>query len=255
MSDLGSSFNPQAGRPAAPQPGTEGSGWRRFASSFRESLLRNANWKNWVLLALPMLLVVPVLAAIAWFAAKPNPLLKAPSTTGKTTPFSSLLTTADTSKAKPAPGKTYQPPPPPVQSSYVPQTPPAVEPNQPATSDMPIPAQNIAGATAPSTAVPTISSVPTTAARPPITPLVYRAKHDKVFGDSCSGQLTLNSGGLVFSCPDDPHGSVQIALNEIGAVDENGVRLLSGKKYHFSIPGMTKDGEQTLFTNWLHQVR
>jgi hypothetical protein len=48
---------------------------------------------------------------------------------------------------------------------------------------------------------------------------------------------------------------MQIALKEIGSVDENGVRLLSGKKYHFSIPGMSKSGEEAIFVNWLHQVR
>jgi hypothetical protein len=254
MSDFGSSFNPQAGRPAVPPPGTGMSGWRRFASSARESFLRSSNWKKWVLMASPMLLVIPVLAAIAWFAAKPNPLLKAPAS-GKASGFSSLLPTTGTSKPKPAPGKTFQAPPPPVQSTYVPAQPPSVEPNQTTATDMPVPAQNMAGTAAPTPFAPATPSAPTTSTRPPIVPLVYRAKHDKVFGGSCSGQLTLNSGGLVFNCSDDPHSSVQIALSEIGAVDENGVRLLSGKKYHFSIPGMNKSGEEALFTNWLHQVR
>jgi hypothetical protein len=65
----------------------------------------------------------------------------------------------------------------------------------------------------------------------------------------------LSSSGLAFTCLDDPSGSMQIALNQIGGADENGVRLLSGKKYHFSIRGMTKGAEQTLFLNWLHKVR
>jgi hypothetical protein len=86
-------------------------------------------------------------------------------------------------------------------------------------------------------------------------PLVYQARHEKHFGGSCSGQLTLNASGLTFRCSDDPEGSLQVALNEIGAVDENGVQLLSGKKYHFSITGMNKSAEQALFSNWLHQVR
>jgi hypothetical protein len=113
----------------------------------------------------------------------------------------------------------------------------------------------MAGAVAPAPIVPNVPATSVVPGRPPFTPLVYRAKHDKVFGGSCSGQLTLSSGGLVFNCPDDPHGSMQIAIAEIGAVDENGVRLLSGKKYHFSIPGMSKGGEEALFANWLHQVR
>lgn len=85
--------------------------------------------------------------------------------------------------------------------------------------------------------------------------MVYHARHDKHFGEGCSGQLTLNAIGLVFNCPDDPSGSIQVALNEIGSIDENGIRLNSGKKYHFSISGMTKDSEEALFANWLHRVR
>lgn len=254
MSDFGSSFNPQAGQPAAPSPGTAISGWRRFARSSWLSLRRSSRSKKWLIAALPMLLVVPVLAAIAWFAAKPNPLLKAP-TAVKTSGLSSLLATTGTSKPKPSAGKTYQAPPPPVQSSYVPVHPPSVEPNEPSTNAMPIPAQNMAGATAPPIIPPFNPSAPATSGRPPISPIVFSAKHDKVFGGSCSGQLTLSSAGLAFNCPGDPHASMQIALAEIGAVDENGVRLTSGKKFHFSIPGMNKDGEQAVFANWLHQVR
>jgi len=91
-------------------------------------------------------------------------------------------------------------------------------------------------------------------ARVPFNPAVYTARHDKHFG-GCSGQLTLNMGGLVFHCPEDPSDSIQVALNEIGAVDENGIQTLSGKKYHFSITGMSKPAAQQLFANWLHQVR
>jgi hypothetical protein len=89
----------------------------------------------------------------------------------------------------------------------------------------------------------------------PFNAITYPARHDKHFGEGCSGQLTLNSTGLTFSCPDDPDGTVQVAINDIGSVDENGIRLTSGKKYHFTIPGMTKSGEQQLFTGWLSRVR
>lgn len=245
MSDLGSSFDPQIGRP---ESGARITSWRRFATS----AFRSPKWKKWVLLALPMLLVIPVLAAVAWFAAKPNPLLKAPGK-DKTTGLSSFLLSSS-SRPKPAPGKTREQVAPPVPSSYTPLPPVAVQPSQPS-GQVALPEQSVSGVVAPAPIAPTIPNVPVTTARPPATPLVYRAKHDKVFGGSCSGQLTLNSGGLVFNCPDDPHGSIQIALNEIGAVDENGVRLLSGKKYHFSISGMNKSGEEALFANWLHQVR
>ena len=90
--------------------------------------------------------------------------------------------------------------------------------------------------------------------RVPFNPIVYSARHDKHFG-GCSGQLTLNSGGLNFRCAENPGDSVQVGLNEIGAIDENGIQTLSGKKYHFTINGMSKPAAQQLFSNWLHQVR
>lgn len=88
----------------------------------------------------------------------------------------------------------------------------------------------------------------------PFTSVVYPARHDKHFG-GCSGQLTLNTTGLNFSCPTDSGDSVQIALNEISAIDENGIQTTSGKKYHFTISGVSKPAAQQLFSNWLHQVR
>jgi hypothetical protein len=94
----------------------------------------------------------------------------------------------------------------------------------------------------------------TAAAKAPFTPIVYPARHEKHFG-GCSGQLTLNAAGLNFRCTEDPGDSIQVALAEIGAIDENGIQTLSGKKYHFSIAGMSKPAAQQLFTNWLHQVR
>lgn len=95
---------------------------------------------------------------------------------------------------------------------------------------------------------------PAIGAHVPFTPVAYPARHEKRFG-GCSGQLTLNSGGLNFNCADNPGDSIQVALNEIGAVDENGIQTTSGKKYHFAIGGMSKPAAQQLFANWLHQVR
>jgi hypothetical protein len=251
MSDLGSSFDPQIGRPANRPQGTS---WQNFARSASGSFLRSRRSKQWALLALPILLVLPIAIAIVWYGVRPtHPFRKAPEIEASAR-VNSLLQ-ANGSKPKPSAAKPFQAPPPPAPTHYpLPEA--AVQPNQPATTDIPLPGQNMAGTVKPAPIAPSTPGAPVVpAARAPFSPLVYRAKHDKVFGGSCSGQLTLNSGGLVFNCPEDPHASMQIALSEIGAVDENGVRLLSGKKYHFSIPGMTKSGEETLFANWLHQVR
>lgn len=251
MSDFGSSFNPQIGKPASSAPHAIPA-WRRIASSARNSLVRSADWKKWVLLTLPMLVVIPVAAAIVWFASKPNPLVKE-SAAGKSSGISALLLSHG-NIPKPAPGKTRQEVALPLPSSYTPLPPPTAQPPQP-TGQAPDPAQSIASSVGPAPIVGAVPTVPTIPVRPMYSPMTYHARHDKVFGEGCSGQLILNSGGLVFDCPDDPHSSVQIALSEIGAVDENGVRLLSGKKFHFSIRGMTKEGESQLFVSWLHQVR
>lgn len=246
MGDFGTSSNPQVGG------STSTPFWRRITGATRNAARRSSGVKGWILFILPIFCALGVVAAFAWYAARPNGLRKTPVIEA-TSRIRSLLV-ANGSKPKPAPGKPFQAPPPPVPSTYVPLPAPAVQPSQPTVTEMPVPAQKIAGS-APTPIAPTTPAAPVVPNRTPFSPLIYRAKHDKVFGGSCSGQLTLNSGGLAFNCPDDPGGSVQIAVNEIGAVDENGVRLLSGKKYHFSIPGMTKSGEEALFANWLHQVR
>jgi hypothetical protein len=84
--------------------------------------------------------------------------------------------------------------------------------------------------------------------------LSYNAHHDKAFGGGCSGQLVLSSTGLQFNCLSDAHASMQISISEISAVDENGVRLTSGKKLHFTISGMNKPSEQALFTDWFNRL-
>jgi len=251
--DFGSSSNPQIGGSANRMDNTGTPFWRRLTGGPSNPARRPSRSIGWILFVLPIIFALGVVAAFAWYAARPNGLRKAPVIEATSRIRSFLV--ANGSKPKPAPGKPFQAPPPPVPSTYVPLPAPAVQPSQPTITDVPVPAQNLTGSAstpiAPTT--PLAPVVPT--ARAPFSPLTYRARHDKVFGGSCSGQLILNSGGLVFNCSDDPHGSMQIALSEIGAVDENGVRLLSGKKYHFSISGMSKSGEEALFANWLHQVR
>jgi hypothetical protein len=92
-------------------------------------------------------------------------------------------------------------------------------------------------------------------AQPAFAAVSYPARHDKRFGDPCAGQLTLNGVGLYFNCPGNPDEGVNVAINQIDAVDDNGIRLLSGKKYHFTITGMSKGDERQLFSDWLSRVR
>ena len=214
----------------------------------------SSNQKFLILIACIVVLAVIGAFGIIRYLDLPTPPKNASAVTkGK----SFLGITPSTSKPKPAAGKTFAAetqthpnviwnPPPPPQGQQQPSA--AIVPQAPGATPMAAP-------TVSPQVMPALPSQTVATGKPAITPLIYQARHDKHFGGSCSGQLTLSSAGLVFHCADDPEGSVQIALNQIGAIDENGVETLAGKKYHFSIPGMSKNAEQTLFSNWLHQVR
>jgi hypothetical protein len=215
-----------------------------------------SRWKNWTVKVLLLLLVLPIAGVTIGYITR----LKAG--TGRATGSvvgSSIGTPTHGTTAKPAPGKPFvpetEPPPaspaPQVPAAAAPQRPPApapAAPQNPVTAPMSAPAPPPAFKNAPPPA-------PVVTSGTPYPPVVYPARHDKHFGDGCSGRLTLNSSGLQFDCPDDPSSGVQVAINQIGSVDENGIRLTSGKKYHFSIPGMSKISEQELFADWFNRVR
>ena len=214
-----------------------------------------SNRKRWIAAAI-LLVAVLLLIATVRFIFSPSSVRQ--GTAKVVSSGSSLLgITPATKKLKPSPAK------PMVKDTPQAQLPPSpwisAPPSPPIQFNTPRP-QVQRGAPATSTPAPALApnpipAQPTTAARPPMAPLAYRARHDKHFGGSCLGQLMLNSAGMVFDCPNNPGESFQVALNEIEAVDDNGIRLHSGKKYHFSISGMSKNAEESLFANWLHQVR
>jgi hypothetical protein len=247
---------PQIDRPSGPAPSTEKSAWRRRVDLGRASagrlLLGLLSKRHSALIAMILVLTIPIGAGIVWFAASPSGLRKSQSGNSGAVP-SSLLSHG--TKAKPAPGKPMVAAPPP-QSLPPPPVSPVILTQQPAIpSQIAVPGTAATVGPAPIARAAPPAPVPTLPSVPQHSPMVYQAKHDKAFGGGCSGQLSLSPNGLAFNCSDDPAGSMQIALNQIGSADENGVRLLSGKKYHFSIRGMTKSGEEALFLNWLHQVR
>lgn len=209
--------------------------------------------KHFTLKVLFLVIAVPIAALVLWFGTRPGTMKRAAELGHSVSSPSSLLPA--TSKPKPAPGKLLEQPTAPAPRPPAPEIPrPQTAYNAP-----PSPVQTVPGpattAVAPAFTPGPAQPAPAPAARPAYAPLSYNARHDKVFGGSCSGQLILSSSGLQFNCPDDSHGSLQVALSEISSVDENGVRLASGKKLHFSINGMTKPGEQALFADWLRRLR
>jgi hypothetical protein len=227
MSDFGSTSNPQLGL------------------SPRSRLLTPR--------VLVLLIAVPLAAIIIWIGTRPNNIKRAASIGSAVRNPSSLL--ADANKPKPAPGKLLVPAEAPAPLPPAPDWSHTTASNAQSTAPPPIMPNGMASAVAPAPVPGIASPAPVVTGRAPFSPVAYNARHDKAFGGSCSGQLTLNNAGLNFVCGADPHGSLQVAVNEINSVDENGVRLNSGKKFHFTITGMNKPSEQQLFADWLNRVR
>ncbi|HEY1986243.1 MAG TPA: hypothetical protein VGG85_12575 [Terracidiphilus sp.] len=232
------------------------SSWWRGINPLRAGFgrLTGSNRKTkWVVAAIAAMIAIPTAGMIIGYFARPaiGTQGAGDAPVGISADSSSHGTTAKPSAGKPLVAATQ--PPPPVVTQRAPA--PAGLPSQPAAA----PSQIQPNAPLGSSALPQIASSlppsPTVTPNVAYGPVVYPARHDKHFGESCSGQLTLNGSGLDFRCPDDPGAGVQVAINEIGSVDENGIRLNSGKKYHFSIQGMSKGGEQQLFADWLSRVR
>ncbi len=196
------------------------------------------------------LIAIPITVLIIWLATRTDTMKRAASL-GQSVSHSSPFSSPE-KKPKPPAGKYEQQTPAParqapVSDSSKPQAANAapssaqIAPTPDTTTVVPAP---IPGAAPPA---------PVSAARPAYAPLFYNARHDKAFG-GCAGQLILSSAGLQFNCPGNSQDSMQIAISEISGIDENGVRLASGKKLHFSITGMTKPNEQALFTDWFSRL-
>lgn len=207
--------------------------------------------RHWAIVLFAVMLALPISGAIAGYLTRVTP--KTAAQAGFSAP-GLLSGSGGGTVPKPAPGKPLF-----GSTESAPEAPSSPLPVAPAIP--PIPPDDLAlpGSAAPSARAPGNTSAtapaPAGAGKAPFTSIVYPARHEKHFGESCAGQLTLDSTGLVFNCSDDPRGSLQISLNQIGAVDDNGIRTTSGKKYHFAIAGMSKSGEEQLFAQWFSRVR
>ena len=73
------------------------------------------------------------------------------------------------------------------------------------------------------------------------------------FGGGCAGELVLSNEGLHFNCPGQP--DINVPLAEIDRLDKDGVRLVSGKKYHFKIPDDRQAEVEAIFGYWLDKAR
>lgn len=205
--------------------------------------------RHWAFVVFFALVLFPLAGMLLGYLSRPGPGSVSQSSAG-------ITTSPDTSarQAKPAPGRGKLPVsqvPPPAVAHAAPST--ALETQSP--PSMAVPARPLSS---PAPALPNVAPntpPPPAAANAPYTPMVYSARHDKVFGQGCAGQLTLDTSGLAFRCPDDPGSSFQFAIADIASVDGNGIRLNSGKKYHFSVAGMGRSNAEQLFANWLSRVK
>jgi len=246
---------------AAPAAETAGSSHHRGTSVRTSAKQFLAGWRthslfaflvrHLVLILFALLILFPLGGIVLGYMARPR------SGSTEQADAGLIANTPDNSdKIKPAPGKPFlaktETPPPVVMHQ-----PPAAALDQQSPPAFSVPARPVSPAPVLPNSAPSVANPPApgVAGNQPYTPVVYSARHDKVFGEGCAGQLTLDTTGLAFRCPDDPGSSVQVALGDIEAIDGNGVRLTSGKKYHFSIAGMGKSNAQQLFANWLSRVR
>jgi hypothetical protein len=67
---------------------------------------------------------------------------------------------------------------------------------------------------------------------------------------NCDGELVFTDKDFRFSCPSD---SFTVERNMVAKLDNNGVVLISGEKYHFEVAGYDKTGVHILFSEWLER--
>jgi hypothetical protein len=66
----------------------------------------------------------------------------------------------------------------------------------------------------------------------------------------CDGELIFTDKDFSFTCPSD---SFTVERSMVAKLDNNGVLLVSGEKYHFDVAGYDKTGVQILFSEWLER--
>jgi hypothetical protein len=222
--------------------------------------LQTRNWaRSWIAIVALLLVCIPIAAILLGYLRRPA-LGRQETSSG---PLFGDSSGANGAKQKPAAGKPFPPPteePPalPVPAPPVPAAGPAPVPPRGSTQTTPSPHNPSTPSIripAPAPALPAQPPVVPVSPTPSVVPETFPARHDKHFGEECSGQLTLNATGLVFNCPGDSDETLRVTVNEIASADDNGIRLTSGKKYHFTIPGMSKDAQKALFRNWFTRVR
>lgn len=217
------------------------------------------NWaRSWIAMLSLLLVCIPIAAVLLGYLRRPA----AGRQETSSSPLFGDSSLANGAKQKPAPGKPFPPPSeePPAPPVLVPPGPAGPAPGTAQAAPSPhtsphTPASPSINVPAPAPVIPAQPPVIPASPTPSVVPETFAARHDKRFGEECSGQLTLNATGLAFSCPDDSSETLRVTLNEIASADDNGIRLTSGKKYHFTIPGMSKDAAKALFRNWFNRLR
>jgi type IV secretory pathway VirB10-like protein len=214
-----------------------------------DGLRRGPRWPLWGGIGLAGVIVIAVVAIIIHAGSRRRSMAQ-----GTAMPSGSLLSSpwsgASYSTPKPSPIGRYQPappPPPPVQTvQAAPVLPP---PQSPLNTD---------SAVVPPPLTPTPAPAPPPAQNPTASlPFGVKmpAKRDG-FNNGCKdGELVLQVSAVIFTCRSDAGKSITLRVEQIRALDNNGVVINAGQKYHFDIDGKQRQDVHQLFAQWLDNAR
>jgi len=82
----------------------------------------------------------------------------------------------------------------------------------------------------------------------------YTAERRGTKNDCKNGVLSLEMSAAIFTCSGDPKKSFSATTDDLKAVDDDGIALKSGEKYHFKIDGQNKQTVHDIFVDWTTQT-
>ncbi len=188
--------------------------------------------------AMTCLSVLVVFTAAAYLISRRNP-----GDASKVNPHSFFA-------AQPAPHSIAKPSP--IGHAYLPlPAPPPAPVTRVAPQPAPVPAPQISAAAPPPAVIPNVRPAA------PTLPLGVRMNANRNgFNNGCKhGELVMEVSTVTFTCPYDAHKSVAVHAAEVKSLDNNGIVVFHGQKYHFDIAGKQKQDVHELFAQWLANAR
>jgi len=69
------------------------------------------------------------------------------------------------------------------------------------------------------------------------------------------GALVIETSTVTFTCPRDSSKNVAVSARQVRDLDNNGIVVFQGEKYHFEIAGKQKQAVHQMFAMWLANAR